>query len=265
MTPIYSSDIAVSGAGLKPDGVPWVAAPTRCACCGKPVLTGDLAVRDKDRMGKQFTDGPSLAARGSGAVCGSCCALMNAVPLMALQNVVVTRDAAYPIRRDAHRAWFLLTPPKPPYVAVVNDTKQSHLIWRTPPTLDNDLVIVRLGARLMRIRRPVLMQAVADCQLTADAYNELAGTLNGSRRIEGLRHAFLSLSRDMDNPLQGILRPLLAMSEAAKSGPAAEAIRRLQSLSPGELWALATLAKRTVETPEKPDPIDLSARAAAAP
>lgn len=282
--PVYQSDIAIQGAKLELDGAPWKSEATGCACCGKPILPGDIAVRDKDRFGASFTDGPSLARRGSGAVCGACSALMNAKPLMALQHVVITRDAVYPIRKDIHRAWFLLTPPEPPYVAVVSDTKQAHLIWRTPPTLDNRLMIVRLGGRILRIRRPILERALVDCQIAADALNATRSGLGAvaepatgapigaggkvkakakSRKPEeGLRHPFMRLGREFDDPRQGVIRRELLVSPLAAPGtPVAAAIGRLLALGPGELWALATLAKRKVEAPEKPAPLELNAEA----
>lgn len=258
---VYSSDLAVQALKLPLDGAPWPKADTRCACCGKPILKGDLAVRDKDRFGQSFTDGPFLAARGSGAVCGACSAIMNAKPLMALQHAVITADGAYSIRKDIHRAWFLLTPPAPPYVAVVSDTKQAHLIWKTPPTLDNNLMIVRLGQRLLRIRRPVLMQALHDCQLAADALNALATEKTRGRPAEGLRHPFVYLGRELDDPRHGLIRSDLERAPAAAPGtPVGQALQRLRQLTIGELWALATLAKRKVEEPTQPDPIDLNAQ-----
>lgn len=262
---VYSSDIAVTALKLKLDGVPWTKQDTQCACCGKPIATGDMAVRDKDRFGQKFTDGPSLAARGSGAVCGACSSIMNAAPMRATQHAVITTEGAYSIRKDIHRAWFLLTPPNPPYVAVVSDTKLAHLIWKTPPTLDNNLVIVRLGQRLMRIRRPVLMQAIKDCQLAADALNAMVAEKKRGRPAESLRHPFVYLGRELDDPRHGVIRSDLERSPLAAPGtPEGEALRRLRQLTTGELWALSTLSKRQVEVPIKPDPIALGKEAAEA-
>lgn len=256
---IYPSDIAIEGARLQPDGVPWTGPATKCACCGKPVLPGDIAVRDKDRFGQSFMDGPSLAAKGSGAVCGACSAIMNAKPLIKLQSVVVCKDGAYSIGKDVNRAWFLLTPPEPPWVAVVSDTTQAHLIWRTPVTVDNELMIVRLGARLLRIRRQRLWQAIEDCQVAANALivqREASGKRSASDAVGDLRHPFVALGREFDRPGQGILRPDFVKA-ASCSEDLAAVMRRLNDLSPGELWALATLVKRKVEEPVKPEPIEI--------
>lgn len=260
---VYSSDIAIQALKLPLDGAPWTKQDTKCACCAKPIFKGDIAVRDKDRFGQTFTDGPNLAARGSGAVCGACSAIMNAKPLMATQHAVITPEGAYSIRKDINRAWFLLTPPNPPYVAVVSDTKQAHLIWKTPPTLDNNLMIVRLGQRLLRIRRPILMQAIKDCQLAADALNAMVAEKKRGRPAEGLRHPFVYLGRELDDPRHGVIRSDLERSPAAAPGtPVGEALGRLRQLTLGELWALSTLAKKKIEIPTKPDPIDLTKKAA---
>lgn len=256
----YASEIAVKGAKLELDGAPWNGAATRCACCGKPIQSGDIAVRDKDRFGQAFMDGPYLAARGSGAVCGACSAVMNAKPLIKMQRVVATEDGVYPIGKDAERAWFLLTPPKPPFVAVVSDTKQAHLIWKTPPTLDENLMIVRLGQQILRIRRPHLLQAIKDCQLAADALTEESRSKGRGRPESDLRHPFVALNRELDHPLHGVLRADLLRSPLASPGTAvAAAIERLKRLTLGETWALATLAKRKVEIPVQPEPINLNA------
>jgi CRISPR type IV-associated protein Csf1 len=256
---IYPSDIAIEGARLQPDGVPWAGSATKCACCGKAVLPGDIAVRDKDRFGPNFMDGPSLAAKGSGAVCGACSAIMNAKPLIKLQSVVVSRDGAYSISKDVNRAWFLLTPPEPPWVAVVSDTTQAHLIWRTPVTVDNELMIVRMGARLLRIRRQRLLQAIDDCQVAANALvsqRAASGKRSASDASADLRHPFVALGREFDRPGQGVLRP--DFIKASLGSPELLAVkRRLNELSPGELWALATLVKRKVEEPVKPEPIEI--------
>lgn len=256
----YASEIAVKGAKLELDGAPWTGAATRCACCGKPIQRGDIAVRDKDRFGRSFMDGPYLAARGSGAVCGACSAVMNAVPLIKMQRVVATEDGVYSIGKDAERAWFLLTPPKPPYVAVVSDTKQAHLIWKTPPTLDENLMIVRLGQQILRIRRPRLLQAIKDCQLAADALNAEGGKKGRGHPASELRHPFIALHRALDHPLHGVLRTdLLRSPQAAAETDVGAAIGRLKQLTLGETWALATLAKRKVEIPVRPEPINLNA------
>lgn len=263
---IYASDLAVRGTRLKLDGVPWSGPATKCACCGKPVLPGDIAVRDKHRFGQSFMDGPALAARGSGAVCGACSALMSAKPLITLQCHVITEDGAFSLKKDVHRAWFLLTPPEPPWVAVVSDTKQCHMIWRTPVTVDNNLMIIRFGARLFRIRRQRLIKAIDDCAIAVSALEARQIRDHGARKksasdeIGNLKHPFIALSRDMDRTSVGVLRPdvLALVDDEQCDGELRAAINRLYDLTSGEIWALATLVKRKVEEPEHPDPIHLA-------
>lgn len=263
MSMIYASDLVVQGTGLELDGVPWSGAPTKCACCGKPILPGDIAVRDKHRFKQSFMDGPSLAVRGSGAVCGACSALMNAKPLIGMQCNVITKEGAFSIRKDVNRSWFLLTPPEPPWVAVVSDVKQCHMIWRTPVTVDNNLMIVRFGARIFRIRRQRLLQAIDDCAVAVQALEarqvrELGAKKKSAGDVNGaLRHPFVALHRDMDDPAVGQVRNdvLSLLRDDSCDSKVRSAITALYDLTPGEIWALATLVKRKVEDPQRPDPI----------
>lgn len=264
---IFASDIAVQAVKLNLDGIPWSGPTTHCACCARPVLPGDIAVRDKDRFRQSFTDGPSLADRGSGAVCGACSAVMNAGPMSKLQCHVITRNGAFPIGKDVNRAWFLMTPPEPPWVAVISQTTLSHLIWRTPVTIDNNLMIVRLGPRLLRIRRNLLLQGIADCQVVAEALSAAAVVQDGTKQRRAadsygpLRHPFASLNRDVDDPDFGRIRAdayALLVDPHSPTG-LKQSIERLHQLGMGELWALATLVKRRVEVPTEPEPLNFIA------
>ena len=114
-------------------------------------------------------------------------------------------------------------------------------------TVDADLLIVRVGERVLRIRRPVLLKALEHCQLIADALEETAAS---SRRLKsGVRHhPFVALDRSLDHPAHGALRPRVTELGDEFAG----AIAHLKGLWPGELWALATLAKANPPTPTAP-------------
>lgn len=269
---IYPSDIAIAGAGLRPAGVTWNVA-TRCACCGKPIAPGDLA--SPTSFGPSFTDDLSLAAH-SGVLCGACEPLMRVDVMRFFARVVVTREAVFPIGTDIHRAWFLLTPPEPPFVAVVATTQLQHLVWRTPVTVSRDLLVVRLGQQLLRIRRQVMLDALGWCQEVMEAYEAhlQAGAAPDSQsgakkakagrgrpaktvvpKAAAARHPFMSLDRNMDDPRHGVIRPEIAAMPAARA-----ALDRLTHLTPGEMWALATLAKRNAPVPEAPEPLRINVK-----
>jgi len=254
---IYASDLVVKGTRLPLDGVPWQGKATQCACCGKPVNPGDIAVIDKHRFGPNFTDGPALAAKGSGAVCGSCSAVMNAPPLAALQRHLITSEGAFSLGTDSARTWLLLTPPEPPWVAVITDSKQSHMIWRTPVTVDNNLMTIRYGGRLLRIRRSILMEAIQDCQTLMDDLRAFkAAQVKGAKLAEDSKHPFVDLKREMDQPMFGVVRAdVMVMAKAKRELATIARLQRLAQLTPGELWGLATLIKKTPVTPERPQPV----------
>ena len=246
-----ATQLALEALGGARVGTPWRIA-TRCACCGAPIAEGDLAVPTS--FGNNFTDDLSLATR-SGVVCGACAPFLTIGPMRALQKVVVTRDGAYPLAKDVHRAWFFLTPPEPPYVAVVSDSMLQHLVWRTPVTLSNDLQIVRLGQRLLTIRRPVLLAALDW------AREAMLATLEpGQPAPENFaRHPYVSLDREMTGTAHARIR-----NDVAAAPRAAPWLAKLRELTPGETWALATLAKRAGVTPEQPERLPSPFRATAA-
>lgn len=263
---IYPSDIALAGGGLSAVGSPWNEDAV-CACCGKPIAAGDLAVPSP--FGPTFTDDLSLAAR-SGLVCGACAVLLRADALKLFQKAVVTRDGVFPLAKDVHRAWLFLTPPEPPFVAVVSTTRQQHLIWRTPVTVSKDLLIVRLGQRVMRIRRPVLLEAMDWCEQAGLAFHAAMEAQSAAQAASdppavpaaGKRprkptkakaselpppHPFVELDREASSLRHGVIR-----SDMEAVPEVRPYLARLRALNPGELWALANLVKRNRPTPEQP-------------
>lgn len=254
MTPALVSPtaFALEAMGGRPVGAP-ARLRTRCACCGQGIEPGEPST--PTGFGPSFNDGASLAAR-SGVLCGSCPPFLTGPGLRATQKVVITRDGAFPLAKDVHRAWFFLTPPEPPYVALVSDSMLQHLIWRTPLTLSNDLQIVRLGPKLLRIRRRVLIEALDWAREAIEAIAPSRPEAAEAKTVRTkskpakppARHPFVSLDREMGSPTHGLLR-----ADVARDPRATPWIERLRTLTSGELWALATLAKREAPVPEKPD------------
>lgn len=235
---IYPTTFALEALGGAPTGAPSPV-KTRCSCCGRPIAAGEPAA--PTGFGPSFMDDLSLAAR-TGVVCGWCVPFLSAEVMRATQKVVITREGVFPLAKDVHRAWFLLTPPEPPYVAVVSDTMIQHLVWRTPVTLSNDLQIVRLGQRLLKIRRGVLLDALKWAQ-------EAIACIDASKTAEKpTRHPYVSLDREMASFTHGLFR-----TDVARDPRAEPWLARLRKLTLGETWALATLAKRETPTPEKPE------------
>lgn len=227
-----------------------IVAPGRCTFCGVPLPIGEYVVAKP--YGDSFMDDLSLAAR-TNLACAACYTIAGKGCkdiLTALLTVVVTADGVYPIRKDCHRTWFLLTPPEPPFVAMIGLTKSQHLAWRTPVTLDKRLITVRLGEELVTIRHPYLLQAVAVCHRAAARLNAHETTRKKAGKTWS--HPFAFLDREAKVPDHGLFHDKARALAGLDSELAAD-LDFLAGCTKGELWALATLVKSTPEAPERPD------------
>ena len=199
----------------------------RCAICGDAIEAGQNAQPFKP--GENFNDLPSIAAANTrnpyspSYACGDCAALMAKPVMERLGYAVITRDGAWPLSRDAHRAALLTDPPEPPFVAQIKTTQLQHLAWRATLTLSRDYIRVCLGGRMIDVNRTLVGQALT----------KIRDELNG-------RHPFQRLDRALADPAHGRIR----------GDVSAEHRRWFSQLGNGELWALAVLAKRNPPVPE---------------
>lgn len=246
--PIYASELAAQALNLAPQGTPHAGEDTCCAMCARSIRVGDLSA--KLRPSQSFTDWPSLTP--SRHLCGWCDVTTEQVNIRPLQRAVITSDGVYPLSTDDSRAWFLLTPPKPPYVVVISNRSvlgAFHLHWRTPVTLDNNLILVRADDQLLSIRRPVLFKAMEDSLELATLMHQARAEKKSRAALNtGARHPFIALDRSLSDPRHGRLREDALAAGAHRP----ELIARLRQLSQGELWALATLIKANAPVPTKP-------------
>lgn len=222
------SRIAAAALGLTPVGHPWGGAPGTllCALERRPLEPGEPCLPFKP--GPNFLDNTSIT--DSSVISGAAALFMAKAVMLKTQRAVFSGEGAFSLATDAARAWFFLTPPKPPYVAVIADSMLQHLIWRAPVNLSQDLIRFRHGHKLLTVRRPRLIEAM-----------RVLNALDAP--------AFVALDRDGKHPGHGVLR--------ASCPP--EIARQLVDLTPGELLALATLAKKNPVTPARPEPIQLNA------
>lgn len=229
------SRFACEAIGALPEGRPWNGAGgerLRCALEGVEIQPGDPV--ERWRPGPGFTDDVDVAAR-TGVVSGWVSAFMRKPLMQATQRAVFTRDGVYSLAKDTDRAWLLLTPPDPPWLAVIADSTLQHLVWRTPLTLDNRAMRIRLGKdTILTINPDRLQQALQMIQAI---------------RLENPRftHGFQSLDREGRDPQHGVLR---------RDAPEHYA-RFVATLTAGEVWALAILAKANPPTPAMPERIRL--------
>lgn len=223
---LSAARIATQALGLTPLGKPWTGASGELTCsleC-RPIEHGEPVIDWK--AGANFMDDAKIAR--TGLISGWVAPLLTKKVMSSTQAALFCAEGAFKLGRDVWRAWAFLTPPKPPYVMVLGDSKMQHLIWRAPVTLSNDLVRFQLGARSMMVRRRRLIDAM-------DRLRALDGPAFQVLDREGLKHNHGELRSDCP--------PELA--------------RVLADLTPGEIVALAVLAKATRIEPETPPLINL--------
>lgn len=254
----YSSEIATQALRLDPVGREHKGQPTICAMCSRPIDIGDLS--SPLELGNGFTD--HLALLESKFICGHCAALRPQDAMRHLQRAVVTPEGSYSILKDNNRAWFLLTPPKPPFFVVLNTSGNMlatmHLHWRAPVSVDINLIQVMTQAGVMTIRRPVMLRALEWCDQVTEAIKALPPE-PGKKAVKiTAPHPFKVLKRDFwsGESNNGVLRDeafLLGSEHAA-------AVEGLRTLRLGELWALSSIKKTKAEVPEMPEPIITAVR-----
>lgn len=238
------SAVARAGLGLATAPGAWRNSASACMACGTAIPAGD-AVVEWAPSHSTFTDWQYLVRDGyrgsSGCVCRDCAPLLKNRVMQRTQKCVISRDDAWSLAKDANRAWFLRTPPKPPFVAVISDAMKQHLLWRAAVTIDSDLIFVQLGRSTLRIDRPRLFEAEACCIRAA----EIASTLGVAVQA---RHPFLALDRERSDPGHGVLNPAI-VTASAHSVELADRLDALLQLGEGELWALSALVKVKIEVP----------------
>jgi len=243
---IYPSELAAQALGIKPLGTPHTGAACHCAMCGRPIAGGDLSMRKK--LPKTFLDFPHL--RPSDWLCGFCVATTKQNTMRALQRCVITPKGVYPIGTDDARAWFWLSPPKPPFVVVINHstTAAFHYFWRTPVTLDERLVAMNIDGVTYQVRRPLVLKALEHAAYLVEQIAKLA------KKKGAMKSPFVVLSRDPSKSPRssnGRLSPQ-ALALAKTAPRCQEAVDFLSALSPGELIALSPMLKKKPATPIQP-------------
>lgn len=248
------SDLTVEAAGLSLSGGMAATAPGRCAMCGKPHASGDKV--QPFVFGTGFTDVPALADLGSRFTCLSCVAVWNENFMRTYSKSVICREGVFPAARNDHIAYWLLNPPKPPFIFILSDQKQQHLVWRAPVNLSNEVFAVRFGIKVLVIRRAKLQPAVDAARALA-----LAASTVPNRRGAALKSPFVSLAREHDNTKHGVLRADVLACVA--TSPQLQAhVDYLAGCTDGEIWALTALLY--AKEPQRSEPALFPTQALAA-
>ena len=256
----HPSKLAMSALGLVPSqtGLTPAQEDTFCTRCGQPVTKGDPVKEFPYHNDRSFMDAHDLGYRADYRVSCQWCVLACTKKVMSkCSGTLFTAEGAYPLKTDDNRAWFFLTPPKPPYLVTVANTRNTqHLVWRTPVTLDNEMISVRFGPNLYTIRHSQLMRQIDLCREAADIITDYQRAKEGGGKVKAIPHPFVCLDRNCSDPAHGMLWPNI-YEITAKNEKLRSIVQELQRATLGELWALATLVKTNRPNPAKPEKIQL--------
>ena len=258
----HPTKLAMTALGLTPSQTELTSAQedTFCTRCGQPVVKDDPVKEFPYHNDRSFMDAHDLGYRADYRVSCQWCVLACTKKVMSkCSGTLFTEEGAYPLKTDDNRAWFFLTPPKPPYLVTIANTRNTqHLVWRTPMTLDNEMISVRFGPNLYTIRHSVLIRQIDLCLEAADIitayYRDNPG--RAKTKIKAIPHPFVSLDRNCSDSAHGMLRPIVGDIKK-KNKRMLSIIQELQRANQGELWALATLVKTNRPEPIKPEKIQL--------
>lgn len=236
---ISPSRLAIEAAGFRPTGLPAKSAG-RCQMCGHTYVAGDLIVDAE--LPDTFTNWGELASAGSPHICGHCAAVCQAPWLQAWMNAVICEKGVFKFSSNADIAYWLLNPPEGPFVMTRGDQQKQHLVWRTPVNYSRDVYQVRIGEKMVTIRRAQLIEA-------RDAAIILSERINASREEKpkpgrkpatDFTNPFTRPFREMDNVSAGRFRQE-ALNLAGEDSVSAAMLDTLRGCTPGEIWALTAV------------------------
>ena len=149
-----------------------------------------------------------------------------------------SKAGAAPFRKWKDVAQALMEPPEPPFVMTYATANNQHMGWRSPVNQSRDMFMVRVGLRDLRIRRQVLTQAVAACELLGNLPGVKSKNTSSARKT--LPNPLLAMSPDLKEPTHGRLHPGLNSEEARAAWTPEHtlALELLRNLTLGESWAL---------------------------
>lgn len=259
-TLISPSDLVMRAAGRTPPRGEPAGKSGYCAMCGKPHTENDLVFPFEPEA--SFTDHNSLSDPTSSVICGSCVGVWSGEFTQTYSKSVICEEGVFPSAKNNHIAYWLLNPPNPPFIMMLSDQKRQHLVWRTPVNYSNKVYQVRFGSKLLTIRLNRLKQAVESCRLLSEAASV-------GRKGAALKSPFLSMARELDDLKHGRINPnvLKAVRLEEESAqlektmteielrqlPLRQALEDLNTITPGEMWALTALLYAT--NPHRPEPV----------
>lgn len=232
-----SSQLFRRAAGIDPQGAP---APHDCTCamCAAKLKAGATVNSiSKDTFGESFNNKLDIHEAGD-VLCGDCAALWQRDFLMKYSKTYATESGVYKLASNEDIQAFILTPPRPPFVAVYNTRQQQHMIWRTPLCLSVDVLIVRLDDEILHIDRAKVLRAVGAWQRTLARMKAL-----------GFKGMPAYPERTLSSRATGSVREDVAERISADSATGEGDIATLKSLRVGEWWAMCAINKVDMDAP----------------
>lgn len=245
------SRMAVEAAGLVPIYSTTAPTRTRCAMCGTPISQGEKCNDFVPSIA--FNDSQYLTDQNSHYLCGYCVQISSKDFLQKRSRSVVAEGKFWKFASNNDRAYFLLNPPKPPFIMLGTDATQQHLIWRCPVSVSKDVFFVRYGHRLLRIRHAKLLQAVDASKRLSEKLTANQAANAGKGRPKVIRSPYVRIDRMMTDVTHGMLRnDTIALAQ--NNMESSRDVDLLSSLTPGETWALSAIIYAT-DTNTHPEPI----------
>lgn len=225
------SRIALQAAGRGPVGAFKAKCDGECAFCGHTYSAGDLVMPFAPES--SFTDYGSMKSPGSKFLCGWCAGAWNVDFTQKALKTVMCSEGVFPAASNADIAYWLMHPPEGDWIWVMGDQKRQHIVWRATVNTSQEIFQIRQGENNMTIRREHLLAAVKSART-------LAVVASTGRKGPALKSPFMRLSRDLDEPVHGMIRDDLHHLAQIDTQVRFD-VRTLQSCTPGELWALTAL------------------------
>jgi CRISPR type IV-associated protein Csf1 len=239
---VYPSAFVRAAIGIPAESSQESPIKTNCMMCAAPIKKGDgCTPACNTTFNKSFGNHPDIGARDSQYVCEDCLPLWNPTYLQKYSKSLVTRDGMFKLSSNVEQASFLLSPPKnQPFMVFLANTKQQHLIWRTPINYSPERFTIRLGTQLLVIRHTYLIRAVSAQRNLLATYR-----LRVDKKMAA-NSVFLMGDRNMKS-LGFILDEKFAAM--ARDFDLTDELKAIDVLTVGERWALSIIGFSLLENP----------------
>mgnify|MGYP001401841917 CR=1 FL=1 len=222
-----------------------------CGVCGVHIKKGDPA--DPMELPDTFTNNRDLADFSAPYRCHGCAAVMTDQRFQQKYSAhIFCEDGMFPANKKIHRGYWLMNPPKPPYLFILGVTKSQHVAWRAPINVSEDIILIRHGDDVLKIRKKQLHQAVNvthELRVTAEKMAIERGDpkkkIKDTQTLKPFTYSDLKGQRVNQSEPQRWLMELIKESEDA-----AKLAEPLFTLTPHECWALDFCLTTGLEKPE---------------